>query len=170
MSPEEKAPHNPTMADELVAYLDGELDPESNRIVERRLSQDPEYREHLRELEQTWDLLDHLPEAEVDDAFTQSTIAMVAVSTAEDMRDVAVRESRMRRVHWCAIGLGAVLTLLLGFATTRWLTTAADRRLIRDLPVIENVDHYRYAEDIEFLRMLDQAGLFADGEELDHDF
>jgi hypothetical protein len=42
-----------------------------------------------------------------------------------------------------------------------------DRQLVRDRPVIENVDIYRYAENIEFLRMLEREGLFADGEDDD---
>ena len=170
MSPEYQPSRDDTMADDLVAYLDGELDPETNRMVERRLNQEPEYREQLWQLEQTWDLLDHLPDAEVDESFTQSTIAMVAVSTAEAMRDVTSRGSRSRRL-WCwGIGVGAALIFLIGFGASRWLATAEDRRLVGDLPVIENVDLYRYAEDLEFLRLLDREGLFADGEELEHDF
>jgi len=35
--------------------------------------------------------------------------------------------------------------------------------LLQDLPVIQNVDEYRYADSIEFLRMLEKEGLFAEG-------
>ena len=40
------------MVEELVAYLDGELDPEASREVERRLTQDADYRLRLRQLQQ----------------------------------------------------------------------------------------------------------------------
>ena len=38
--------------EQLVAYLDGELDEETNRDIERRLSDDPEYRLRLQQLQQ----------------------------------------------------------------------------------------------------------------------
>ena len=37
--------------EQLVAYLDGELDEETNRDIERRLSDDPEYRLRLQQLQ-----------------------------------------------------------------------------------------------------------------------
>lgn len=36
-----------------------------------------------------------------------------------------------------------------------------DAQLVRDLPVIENLDQYLVADDIEFLRDLQRDGLFA---------
>ena len=169
MSTSREAPHDDALLDELVAYLDGELDADANRHVERQLSRDSGYRERLRQLQQTWDLLDHLPDAEVDESFTESTIAMVAVRTAEEMGEVADRNRRHRRPWWAAFALATAVMFAAGFGITRWMAGAGDRQLVRDLPVIENVDVYRYAENIEFLRMLEREGLFADGEELDHD-
>jgi anti-sigma factor RsiW len=167
MSAGRGVPHNDALLDELVAYLDGELDRDANRDVERRLSQDAAYRDRLRRLQQTWDLLDHLPQADVDESFTQSTIAMVAVRAATEHRDVASRGRRQRHLWFAGIALGTALTFAFGFAATRWVAGSADRQLVRDLPVIENVDLYRYAESIEFLRMLEREGLFADGEDDD---
>ena len=40
---------------QLVAYLDGELDDETNREIERRLSADPEYQLRLQQLQQAWE-------------------------------------------------------------------------------------------------------------------
>ena len=37
--------------DELVAYLDGELDADASELVERRLSEDAAYRRQLRQLQ-----------------------------------------------------------------------------------------------------------------------
>ena len=47
--------------EQLVAYLDGELDAESSLQVERRLAEDAEFRRELRQLQRAWDMLDELP-------------------------------------------------------------------------------------------------------------
>jgi hypothetical protein len=39
-----------------------------------------------------------------------------------------------------------------------------NRRLLRDLPVIERLDEYRYADSVEFLRTLEREGLFTEDE------
>jgi anti-sigma factor RsiW len=151
------------VVEELVAYLDGELEPEANRRIERQLSRDLTLRQQLRELQQSWDLLDHLPRADVDESFTQSTVAMVAVHAADEVRRAEATGSRRGRSLLIAAAACAALTFMAAFAATRWWAGRAERQLLRDLPVIENVDEYRYAESIEFLRMLEQEGLFVEG-------
>jgi anti-sigma factor RsiW len=54
-------------AEELVAYLDGELPPDDCRRVERRLAEDDDYRQRLRDLDQAWEALDALPATRADD-------------------------------------------------------------------------------------------------------
>ncbi|MCU0982448.1 MAG: hypothetical protein MUF25_25095 [Pirellulaceae bacterium] len=163
MSDENHAQGQSTMVDELVAYLDGELDTESNRQIERRLSQDAVYRQQLRELQQSWDLLDHLPRADVDEAFTESTIAMVALRASDEERQTETQTVRKRRLLLASSTVCAALAFLAAFAATRWWSDGPNRQLLQDLPLIENIDEYRYAESIEFLRMLEREGLFAEG-------
>ena len=94
---------------DLVAYLDGELDAEQTRAVEERLSGDPAYRQQLRELQRAWDLLDQLPKAEVNDTFTQTTLAMVAVSASGDVAQAQLRRGRLRRwLGWTGSAAAAV--------------------------------------------------------------
>ena len=47
----------------MIAYLDGELPEAEARRMERRLADEPTLRARLRELQQTWDMLDALPKA-----------------------------------------------------------------------------------------------------------
>ena len=57
------------------------------------------------------------------------------------------------------------LPLILAGATygvTRWYQSAPYADLLKDLPVIENVDVYTKAQRIEFLEMLRQEGLFVE--------
>jgi len=153
---------NDAMVEELVAYLDGELDPESSRDVERRLSQDADYRQRLRQLQQSWDLLDRLPKADVDASFTQSTVALIAVKAGDDVEVIKERRSKRRRIlRWIGVG-GVAVAFLVGYALVYSVAVRHNRRLLRDLPVIERIDEYRYAESIEFLQMLDDEGLFVE--------
>ncbi|MFO0455321.1 MAG: anti-sigma factor family protein, partial [Planctomycetota bacterium] len=77
--------------DELVAYLDGELTAEQSQKIELRLASDPGYRERLRELERTWDLLDELPTGEPTESFTRITIELVL------SEDVQLQRKKQRK-------------------------------------------------------------------------
>ena len=77
------AHENPVAADdpapdpfeaELVAYLDGELDPAAARKVEARLAKDPAARARAAELKKSFDLLDYLPKPEPSPTFTSRTL------------------------------------------------------------------------------------------------
>ncbi|AWM37712.1 hypothetical protein GobsT_42720 [Gemmata obscuriglobus] len=59
---------------ELVAYLDGELDPAAARRVEDRLAEDPAARARAAELKKSFDLLDYLPRPEPSPNFTTRTL------------------------------------------------------------------------------------------------
>jgi anti-sigma factor RsiW len=164
MTSPQQLPADGQQAEELVAYLDGELDTQACQRVERRLVQDADFRRQLRDLQQSWDLLDHLPEADVDERFTQSTIALVAVKATEDAHTMSATGQRRRKLAAWGLAAGCAAVFLISFALVRWSAWRTQRRLLRDLPVIEHLDDYRYADDIDFLRRLQQDGLFAEGE------
>ena len=149
---------------DLVAYLDGELDAEQTRAVEERLSQDSGFRRQLRELQRAWDLLDHLPTADVDDSFTRTTIAMVAVSASDDVERVAVRRGRRKRWLWWTGAAAAATAFAAGYIAVSVVVSRENQRLLRDLPVIQQLDQYRYADNVEFLRLLEHEGLFTEDE------
>ncbi len=150
--------------DRLVAYLDGELDPDECRDVERRLGEDAEFRLRLKQLQQSWDLLNELPTASVDDSFTQNTLATVAVKVARDVQTQRQGSERRHRRWWWIGTLAASLAFLVGFVVARYRDRREEQRLVQDLPVIEAMDQYRYAESVQFLRLLDGEGLFAEEE------
>ncbi len=156
-----------SVSEELSAYLDGELDADGVRRVEQRLARDADYQLELRRLERAWGLLDGLPRATVDESFTQSTIEMVAVAASEEA-DAALAElpRKRRRQRWLG-ALGAVAAVLVGFVIGTQIWPDPNEQLLRDLPVVENFELYYQADDIEFLRMLEEADLFADGDNRD---
>jgi anti-sigma factor RsiW len=149
--------------EELTAYLDGELDAAASRQVEERLKRDPAYRSELARLEKAWDLLEHLERSTVSDAFTKTTMEGAVVAVAEKSRPARLAAAR----PWAVAATGLVLaTSLLGYACGTWVWPDPNRQLLRDLPVLENIDLYDQGDSIEFLRKLERAGLF--DEEPDH--
>ncbi len=144
--------------EELVAYLDGELDADAARRIEALLASDPEVRARLQSLERTWELLDELDETPVGDPFTRSTLEMVAVAAQEDL-DRSRRQGTRRRGMWFYAACLAAAAAA-GFAAVFALAPDPNRRLLEDLPILENFDEYRQAHSIEYLHKLRAAGLF----------
>jgi anti-sigma factor RsiW len=150
--------------DELSAYLDGELDAEAVRRVEDRLQRDATYRTELQRLERAWDLLDRLPRATVNDSFAKTTIEMVALAASQDAAEVQRSwPRRLRAQRWR--GLAAVTAAgLAGFMIGHWLTPDPDEQLLNDLPVLETFELYYQADSLDFLKLLEHEGLFAEGD------
>ncbi len=146
--------------DELVAYLDGELDAETARRLEQRLEADQQLRRKYRQMAASWDLLDQLPRAKVDDAFTRHTVETVAIAVSDDVQTTEMSEPRRRRLRWGITGIAALAAAATGFALIAALRPSSNDKLLRDLPVIENLELYQQAHDIDFLRKMHDDGLF----------
>jgi anti-sigma factor RsiW len=147
--------------EEIVAYLDGELDAASAARVERRMADDPQYGQRVRDLERAWDALDVLQRAEADEGFTRSTVEVVALRAGQDVRQQKTSVAWRQRVAW---GVATALALASTAGGYAWLSTVLsrpNRQLVRDLPVIERVDEYLHADSVEFLQKLQDEGLFA---------
>jgi anti-sigma factor RsiW len=147
------------LEEELVAYLDGELDADAARCLEERLANDPELRRRLNELQAAWELLEELPASEADPAFTHTTVSMVAVRAGQETRRLGGWRLAAGVLLGCAT---ALLAGLIGYWSVDYFLSAPERQLARDWPVIERVDMYRSAESVEFLRKLVQEGIFDD--------
>ncbi len=146
--------------DQLVAYLDGELDAEGSLKVERRLAEDESFRRELRQLQSAWDMLDALPKAEVSDSFAQTTVEMVALSAERDLEEQHESTQRKKQWAWWLGGGGLAVVVLASFWLSSLVLARPNEQLVRDLPVIEDVDLYRYADSVDFLKQLEQSGLF----------
>jgi len=148
------------MDEQLVAYLDGELDDESSRRLEQQLASDSTLRDQLSRLERTWDALDELERIEVDQEFTRTTIEMVALAAEREHQEEERRRPARRRRQWL-LGLAAiVLACFAGFAGTWYFLPDPNRQLIEDLPVLQRLDEYQLIDTIEFLKLLRDRQLF----------
>src|SRR5262245_14332479 len=147
--------------EEIVAYLDGELDADSEARIVRKLSDDAAYRARLSQLQHAWDLLDNLRGTEADDEFAASTVAMVAVHAEQESKSQQMRVVKQRGLTWLAIAGVILLSMSAGYYISHRRVTRNDRILVRDLPVIEHVDEYRNIDDLSFLKALERENLFA---------
>jgi len=143
-----------SMEEQLVAYLDGELDDDASRRVEELLASDPKVRETLERFEGTWELLDKLERADVDEVFTRSTIEMVAVAAADDVQQQQAEAPRRRRQWRLAAGAGMLAAGAAGFLVVWLFKPSPNKELLDDLPVLERLDQYRQIDDFEFLELL----------------
>ena len=147
----------------IIAYLDGELGAEAAREIEERLATDAPFREKLQRFQNSWDLLDELPRTEADMKFAASTVEMVALS--EDRQRRPAERSR----RWTLVQRGSFMvmvtlaTCFVGFLMTNavaallsssGLISDPDKQLLNDLPIVENLDKYLVADNVEFLRAL----------------
>lgn len=146
--------------EELVAYLDGETDGETTRRLEQLISSDPAARDKLRSLERVWDALEELPRSRATDAFTTSTVEMIAVSEAQLAEAESSRDTARR------IGQGLVLTFSLlalctaGYAVGTSIALRENRQLLEHLPLIERLDQFQQIDNIEYLRQLRDQQVF----------
>jgi hypothetical protein len=146
--------------DDLVAYLDGELDADAARRMEERLRADEALQSELRRLERAWDMLSVLPRSEANPGLTKSTVEMLALETEGDFERQAATRVRRRRLMWVAAAAGLFTAGLLGTLLGAAAWPDPDAPLLRDLPVVRHVELYQQAGDVEFLRQLRQRGLF----------
>src|SRR2546423_15225564 len=74
----------PPLSDEdrenLVAYLDGELDAKTARTLEAKLHLDAEARAEAEALRRTWEMLDYLPRPEPTATFSSRTLERVTAA------------------------------------------------------------------------------------------
>lgn len=148
------------LMEDLVAFLDGELDAAQSQALENRLATDPDLRRELQHLERTWDALDGLERATVKEDFTQTTVEMVAHAAEADLqRTQALIPARKRR-RWLMLGGVLAGAVALSFLIIWALLPNPNRELLQNLTVLEHLDEYRTIEHIEFLRQLHKQNLF----------
>ncbi len=157
------------LEDDLVAYLDGELDADSARRIDELLAGDSQVRQKLQQLDRAWQLLDELNATPVQDGFTQSTLEMVTSAAIVEVDQTAAEAPRRRRRRW-ALLVGCLLVAgLAGFLGGALAVRAHDpnRELLKDLPVLENLDQYAIVPDADFLRKLQQERVFEEEQDGD---
>lgn len=159
----DKAPRlTAELREDLVAYLDGELDEGDTQKIDHLLTRNEVARHEVEALSRTWEMLDVLPQAKASSSFTEKTLASIRL---ENLPRAPISEqpwfARLRRgcvaLAWVT-GLGAAAAV--GFvATNRWVPDR-QRELLEDLPLVRKLDQYQEVGSVAFLKELRASGLF----------
>jgi hypothetical protein len=165
MTDNERNAETPGLDEDLVAYLDGELEDPASRRLEERLANDEKARERLRALASSWNLLDHLPRAALDEAFARTTVELLV---AEARKEIAAEQAALplrKRRRWIAAAVAGLAAAMIGFIAVFVAWPNENEKLLRDLPVVKNLELYDVTPKegaIEFLRDLESQDLFVD--------
>jgi len=143
--------------EQLVAYLDGELQPDERSELEQRLGHDSNLRARLRTLQNGWDLLDDLPMATPSAILLESTIRMAAMTASKGEPSATSRPLKRvfeSKVFW--LTLLSMLALGIGAGGARVRETIRFRAELAELPLAIHTDAYLHASDLSLMRTLMQ--------------
>lgn len=151
--------------EDLVAYLDGELDQATHEMIEASLAQNQVARHDLNQLSRAYDLLNFLPTATPQADLTQRTMSRIEVRSSQVWEAGKIWSPGIRRFFlgmiWCAI-LCAVAAG--SYQASRNFIPAPADLLLQDLPVILKADRYSVIESTTFLRALHDQGVFEENQ------
>lgn len=164
-------PKDPQKIDEeITAYLDGELTGEDLRNIEKRLASDSVFRSRLHDLDRGWTLLNELPQHEVSQNFAATTVEMVALQEQHPDNGKYGDSAGQVIQQWVFVGFAVLAACLGGFILSTSLAallsacgllTNNNDAVLKNLPVLQNLDKYQLAENIEFLQAIDDIDYFS---------
>lgn len=158
---------DPEQRENLIAYLDGELDEAETRRIEETLARDARARREVELLTRTWELLDELPRPSASPDFVRKTLTHATLGEAVTVPSangsgsgLGWKQALSRNARAVLAAGGIALAAAAGFALTYTPESPASKALLDDLPVIENLSLYREVGDVAFLKELQASGLF----------
>ncbi len=143
--------HPPIDDETLVAYLDGELPSEKRAQVDQHLQASADLRNRVTALRGSWELLEELPQVQPRRGLAQSTIEIVTMAIEKEPRSWSAWLGTNR---WLALGLGGLVMMAAGAATSRAVTNYKTRELLAELPTIVDFPSLRHIDSVEFLESL----------------
>ena len=166
-------------AEELTAYLDGELDRQAAESLSTRLSLDPNLRAEAEALQRTWDILDVLPRPQPSSAFATRTVSLVipAPAAASGLQTGAVMgpaaatmpalpAKRSGQGFWTGSAALIVAAAVGGYLGHSVLAPppkpVTPDPPLEDVTLLKNLRLYRHVDDMDYLRKLDSPEMFGD--------
>jgi anti-sigma factor RsiW len=168
--------------EELVAYLDGELDAKASESLKTKLSLDPKLRAKADALQRAWDILDVLPRPLPSPAFASRTMSQVIPTAAAPSGTqvlpyaggpapsvTAFPAARPGAGFWLGSAAVILAAALGGYLAHKSFAPApkavSPEPPLEDLTLMKNLRLYRNVEDMDYLKKLDSPELFGDDSE-----
>lgn len=162
-----ESPRNSEMSENLVAYLDGELDEAATQIIEQTLAENSDVRGEVESLTRTFEMLDELPRSQVSEEFTAQTLSMSQISRQSQTDSDKPRHRRIgNRMLLAGWVVGLTLSVVLGVLIGERFSRDDSARLVEDLPVVRNLDIYTEIGSIEYLQKLETDGVLNDNQQM----
>ncbi len=148
--------------EQLVAYLDGELDEARAAAVERRLRHDPRLRREAEQLDRTWSLLDVLEPVTAGSHFSQQTVQTVVAECAPAAGSVRSPWRRLwsqvllqQAAGWFLIGmLGTAAGLGVSLLRGEPAVSQRSEAILRNLDMLRRYPDYARIPSVDALRQL----------------
>jgi hypothetical protein len=147
--------------DNLVAYLDHELNQAESRAIETKLTQSVTARREVEILKQTWELLDHLPMPRASENLTHRTLTEVAkIGLVGDQVLGKAAQLFRQAVKATACLVAAGVFFGIGLIVVRWVIPDPTGRLANHLSIAKHLDEYQEIGSLEYLERLDKSPEF----------
>ncbi|MBQ9798785.1 MAG: hypothetical protein IJO40_02460 [Thermoguttaceae bacterium] len=159
-APETDAELDP-VDEEIVAYLDDELDPEERAAFERRLADDPKLRARVDAEREAWNALSLLDVAAPNDRLPDAVVERLDAETQTELLALSTALRRRHALRVLFFGSTALLLAALGFVVFSFLFPDVQTRRERDFRVVERLAQLEIVGDFDYLTALDASGLFA---------
>ncbi len=141
--------------DNLPAYLDGELDEAQTRRIESLLVQNSVARNDVELLSKTYDLLDELERPDAPKDFVEKTLATAKLEQIKTpLSDQPWFQTTQKVGILLSWTVAFIIAAVAGFLITNRFVTDGSDKLVRELPVIQNLDRYDEVQSVEFLNQL----------------
>ncbi|MEZ6139579.1 MAG: hypothetical protein R3B84_03315 [Zavarzinella sp.] len=173
----EKLPPNQEdleQTEQLIAFLDQELEDDEAEQIAAQLSIDPKLRAEAETHQRTWDILDFLPRAKPSESFTQNTVSMIipvgASSSATNQQTLPATGISPTRNGGMLFPILCVLVCLIAGVGSYQLRNRlfptqnnqvdSNQMMVDHLSLLQNMRLYREVDSLEFIQELSKPELF----------
>lgn len=149
--------------EDLVAYLDGELDTETAARIRRCCDLDSVLRKRVDDLQASWNLLEQLPSVQPNPQVAQTTIELITQGMVRE-RTHGWR-ALLARWRWPLLALASLSACGAGLLDSYLELRRFKQAVVNDLPVLthlkdlDNIDSLAWLAELETVENLSAAGL-----------